>query len=446
MKCNKCGFEIVTVFGRFCPKCGKPLSSVGNDAVSSPSIASTALSPKKDVRRGPVGIWGWNTIPILSLLYMAFSGFALAIAVYFSFISTGGIWDALIQTSDAYDPRLAGSIALVSVCNLIMGTLSVYALILASRRSVSYPRLAIGSFALFIGAEVADLLVANCRGFVIGGGDMLRMIRMVAVVAILVCYLKQSERIKNTFVNAPGNWLGVIGRTLAVALVVCWLGMERTKPSLFVVPHEKVQLWEGGPYWATTNIGAENPEDFGYYFWWGDTVGYKRENGCWVASNGPLPNLSFDAGNTPTYDKSIVTLRYEGWITADGALVPTKDAAHMHWGGFWRMPTKQEFDDLSSKCDWTWSKSNGVNGYIVRGRGEFVSNSIFMPCSGYGDGASLKDAGWRGDFWSSVPSSDSRNHSCGLYLNPGYHSTNYYSRYYRQPIRPVVGSDEVKEW
>ena len=39
----------------------------------------------------------------------------------------------------------------------------------------------------------------------------------------------------------------------------------------------KVQLWEGGPYWATTNIGAEKPEDYGYYFWWGDTVGYKRE-------------------------------------------------------------------------------------------------------------------------------------------------------------------------
>ena len=47
-----------------------------------------------------------------------------------------------------------------------------------------------------------------------------------------------------------------------------------------------VQLWDGGPYWATTNIGAEKPEDYGYYFWWGDTVGYKRENDKWVASDG----------------------------------------------------------------------------------------------------------------------------------------------------------------
>ena len=44
-----------------------------------------------------------------------------------------------------------------------------------------------------------------------------------------------------------------------------------------------VQLWDGGPYWATTNIGAEKPEDYGYYFWWGDTVGYKREGNKWVA-------------------------------------------------------------------------------------------------------------------------------------------------------------------
>jgi hypothetical protein len=55
-----------------------------------------------------------------------------------------------------------------------------------------------------------------------------------------------------------------------------------------------VQLWENGPYWATTNIGAEKPEDYGYYFWWGDTVGYKRENDKWVASDGSNSNFSFE--------------------------------------------------------------------------------------------------------------------------------------------------------
>ena len=61
--------------------------------------------------------------------------------------------------------------------------------------------------------------------------------------------------------------------------------------------HDKVQLWENGPYWATTNIGAEKPEDYGYYFWWGDTVGYKRQGNAWVASNGSKLYFSFEGEN-----------------------------------------------------------------------------------------------------------------------------------------------------
>ena len=56
--------------------------------------------------------------------------------------------------------------------------------------------------------------------------------------------------------------------------------------------HGKVRLWEDGPFWAETNVGAENPEDSGYYFWWGDTIGYKWENMHWVASDGSAANFS----------------------------------------------------------------------------------------------------------------------------------------------------------
>ena len=169
----------------------------------------------------------------------------------------------------------------------------------------------------------------------------------------------------------------------------------------------KVQLWKDGPYWATTNIGAEKPEDYGYYFWWGDTVGYKRENDSWVASDGSNPNFSFTSGNTPTYNKSVSTLQSEGWITADRVLAPEYDAAKKHWGGDWRMPTKQEFDDLISQCDWTWTTLNGVNGYIVRGKGDYLSKSIFLPCAGIGNGYFFSDAGSLGLYWSSVPDYDS---------------------------------------
>ena len=205
--------------------------------------------------------------------------------------------------------------------------------------------------------------------------------------------------------------------------------------------HDKVQLWEGGPYWAATNIGAEEPWDSGYYFWWGDTVGYKRENDKWVASDGSNLNFSFAARNTPTYDRNNTILQSEGWIvTRDGTyvLAPEHDAAQKHWGGDWRMPTKQEVYDLNNKCDWIWTTMNGVYGYIVRGRGSYASNSIFLPCAGRGYGSSLRNAGSFGYYWSSVPRSDYFN-TWDFFFNSGCHYASYIDRYYGQSVRPVQG-------
>lgn len=60
-----------------------------------------------------------------------------------------------------------------------------------------------------------------------------------------------------------------------------------------VAKSDCVQLWENGPYWATTNIGAENPTDFGYYFWWGDTVGYELKNGWASVKDGTKINFDY---------------------------------------------------------------------------------------------------------------------------------------------------------
>jgi len=205
--------------------------------------------------------------------------------------------------------------------------------------------------------------------------------------------------------------------------------------------HDKVQLWEGGPYWATTNIGAEKPEDYGYYFWWGDTVGYKRENNKWVASDGSNSNFSFNYNPTPTYNKSISTLQSQGWIVRkDGTyvLAPEHDAAQKHWGGEWRMPTYQELYDLCyNKCDWTWSTMNGVDGYIVRGRGSYASNSIFLPGAGYGGGTTLYGVR-SGYYWSSVLDSDDCR-AWSLYFAPSSHYVYYFSRHLASSVRPVQG-------
>ena len=194
----------------------------------------------------------------------------------------------------------------------------------------------------------------------------------------------------------------------------------------------KVPLWEGGPYWADRNIGAKKPEDYGLYFWCGDTKGHRP------STDGTF-SFNFGSGNPVIYTsgKSVSELQSAGWVTSSGILVPSHDAAHVKWGGSWRMPTDQELSDLCSKCDWTWMTLNGENGYVVRGRGSYVSNSIFLPCAGQGGGTSRGGTGSNGYYWSSFPRAGG---------NDGAWSLDFYSRRYwmssdwcvrGRPIRPV---------
>ena len=169
-----------------------------------------------------------------------------------------------------------------------------------------------------------------------------------------------------------------------------------------------------------------------------------------MASDGSSSDFSFKENNIfgklfgkkdniPTSGKDGATLLNGGWITQNGVLAPEHDAAHIKWGGQWRMPTKQELKDLCGKCDWTWKQMNGVNGYVIRGRGEYASACIFLPCAGYGYGTSLGNAGSGGNYWSSVPLSDS-DYAWYLYFNSGDFSTDdYYYRSYGYPVRPVQG-------
>jgi formylglycine-generating enzyme required for sulfatase activity len=207
------------------------------------------------------------------------------------------------------------------------------------------------------------------------------------------------------------------------------------------VPEPKaVQLWEDGPMWAEKNVGAESPEDCGLYFWWGDTIGYKRENDAWVASDGSVTNFPFNEENTPTLGKDNATLRDGHWIDEGGVLALGHDAARAHWGGYsWRMPTRTECSALTNNCDWTLTTRNGVAGYLVRGRGDFAEASIFLPATGYASGYSLYQAGSFGFFWSSVPCVNGGNYYTGWNLE--FHSTGHYvwnsARYEGHPVRPV---------
>ena len=99
------------------------------------------------------------------------------------------------------------------------------------------------------------------------------------------------------------------------------------------------------------------------------------------------------------------------------------------------MPTYDELNELRTKCTWTWTTKNGVNGYVVSGKGAYSGASIFLPAAGYGNGYTLDYAGSSGYYWASVPGSGSYSNSWTLY----FHSSDRYGyRYYGYPVRPVL--------
>ena len=149
----------------------------------------------------------------------------------------------------------------------------------------------------------------------------------------------------------------------------------------FADTHEGVQLWENGPLWAKTNIGANSPTEMGYYFWWGDTLGYKWQNEQWVASDNSVSGFSFSTANCPTYGKTLAQLQSMGYVGPDGNLLPAHDAAAQQWGDDWRVPKASELKNLIELCTWTWTTSNNVTGYTVKGKGLYSGKSIFIPCA-----------------------------------------------------------------
>ena len=192
-----------------------------------------------------------------------------------------------------------------------------------------------------------------------------------------------------------------------------------------------VQLWENGPCWAECNLGATKPEDYGYSFWWGDTVGYKRVGSSWNAVDGSKKGFSFVSENCPTYGKDNAALKSLGYIDSTGNLVAKYDAATVYLGVPWRIPTLEEWEALKSNCMTTWMTSNGVPGRLVTGKGAYASKRIFLPS----DADSIPDS----NLWSSTPDSDNSDWAWGNYFFSGNFYQGCYARYRGCPVRPVRG-------
>jgi hypothetical protein len=122
--------------------------------------------------------------------------------------------------------------------------------------------------------------------------------------------------------------------------------------------------------WATCNVGATKPEEYGDYFAWGETT--PKDAYDWST-------YKWCNGGPSTQTKYCTNSSY-GTVDNKTTLDLSDDAACANWGGSWRMPTRAEQDELRNNCTWTWTTQNGVNGYKVTGTN---GNSIFLPAAGY---------------------------------------------------------------
>ena len=190
--------------------------------------------------------------------------------------------------------------------------------------------------------------------------------------------------------------------------------------------HEYVDL---GLYvkWATCNVGASTPEGYGNYYAWGETA--TKSTYDW--------STYFD-----TNDGGKIFTKYnnEGGKTV---LDLEDDAAHVNWGGSWRMPTEAEWQELLDYCTWTWTKMNGINGYMVTSKiVGYTDKFIFLPSAGYFDcdGDHLEYIGSRGRYWSSSLDEYHSSYAWGLHSDSEYDYLGIESRLRGsgRPVRPVL--------
>ena len=169
--------------------------------------------------------------------------------------------------------------------------------------------------------------------------------------------------------------------------------------------HEYVDLGlPSGLLWATCNVGAKTPEAYGDYYAWGEVKSKKK-----------YMEKNYKYTDTPI------------------ELMSKVDVANVNWKGSWRMPTRENFEELIETCTWVWRS----NGYEIKGPN---GNVIFLPAAGGQTESGLYDGGTFGAYWSS--SLCKGKTSCAICLNfrSHYNKMCHDYRYFGMCVRPVIAS------
>ena len=159
----------------------------------------------------------------------------------------------------------------------------------------------------------------------------------------------------------------------------------------FVDGYEYIDLeLPSGTLWATCNVEAANPEEYGGYYAWGETE--EKSEYSWET-------YKWCNGSNNTITKYCTDNIY-GTVDSKTLLDPNDDVARTMWGGNWRVPTANELQELFDNCIWSYGKLNGTDGYWVTSRNN--GKSIFLPTAGCRQGIDIRYSGVLGFYWSAT--------------------------------------------
>ena len=184
-----------------------------------------------------------------------------------------------------------------------------------------------------------------------------------------------------------------------------------------------------GKQWAKGNLGANNEEESGLYFQWGDTQGYTKEQ---------IGSTKTFGWNSYKWSVDGSSSNFSKYNSSDNKTVLDleDDAVHAALGGNWKMPTVDDWRELRDNTEQQWTQVNGVNGYKLTASN---GNYIFLPAAGRGDGSSLGNGG-DGYVWSSsLHSVGFRNAFTCNFGSSWFYPSFDYNRYYGFYVRGVLG-------
>ena len=277
-------------------------------------------------------------------------------------------------------------------------------------------------------------------------------------IPIKMNYLGKRLLIKEMFANfAANNFIFITMKKYVFACLLLWVaGLQtiqaqsmiiktsdgRTIPfgieevdsvfftdAKYVGGHEYIDLGlPSGTLWASCNVGADTPEEFGSYFAWGETM---------------VPPLT-DKYGWDTYslcEGSMRTITRYNDNDHMTWLKPADDAATCNWGSVWQMPSKEQFEELINPeyTLFVFAEQNGVAGLKVTSK--INGNSIFLPAAGQYAFNGYVDAGSNGYYWSRTLYSKQDWNAHLLLIQQGNYISTYGSRYCCNSIRPVLYQD-----